>query len=1247
MTSGTYSFDPDLASDRKWPAYFDRKAIWADWNNNRLFTVQMNQDGTSYTDINRFLPNLPTARPHALQFGPDGALYMIEWGSGFNGNNTDSGIYRIDYVEGNRAPVARATANRTSGPAPLTVSFDGTSSFDADTGDATGLTYAWDFDGNGTTDATSAAASHTYEIAGNYTARLTVTDAAGRTGTTNIDITAGNSAPTVELVLPRDGGFFEFGDYVKYEVKVTDAEDGAIDCDRVVVQPGLGHDQHSHDYEQYRGCTGTLALPGDGGHVGANIFGTLKATYTDNGSGAAGALTGVDGVVLHTKHKEAEFFDATGRTGTGTGTPGVTVQSTTDAGGGQNVTGVDTGDWFRWDLMNLTGITGVSVRAASATAGATLEVRQGSPTGSTIATLTVPNTGGLQTYRDVSSTFTGASTASEPLYFVATTGGANVNFVEFIGRGITDNQPPTVTISASDTNGQAPLPVQFASTATDSDGDTPVTYAWSFGDGATSDQPDPNHTYTAPGKYVVSLTATDARGARTTRTLEVTVTQAQNICFSGRSDDFVGNALDTERWNRSVRVDQSLNVADGSLNIPITQGDIYQTTNTAPNIVLQDLPAGAFEVTTKLTLPAVRGYQQAGLVVYGDDNNYLKLVYSGRSTAAAGNKAENVIQFAKEVSGSATESNSTALGSAFPDTVWLRMTSPDGRVVTPSYSTDGATWLPVTTSNGTAAPRDLAGITAPKVGLMAVGSTVAAAADGVTAAFDYFTLTPDSTAVPCSPPCLVEDFSGTALDSDWSVVRPSGNLAVANGSVQVPLEATDLYQTINTARDLVLTDLPAGPFVATVKVSAPINRAYQQAGLLIYGDDDNYLKHVYQGRSADPDTGSNIIQTAKETAGAAVETNTAGLGGTSASSILLRLSSEDGQQVVGSYSTDGETWTPMASGYDLTGISNPRIGLLAAANQSAGAGITASFGWFTLGQDPGCGPGEEDPAGGEPVDSTAPTTTLTGPAATGESGWYATRPSFTLEAADGSAGSGIASIEYRVAGGPWTPYNAAVSVPGEGERLVEYRAVDQAGNVETIKSRTFKIDTVVPEVTATQAGGGTRTVTLAASDATSGVARIEYQLDESTQWTTYGSALSFDGPGAHVVRYRATDVAGNVSAVGTSTVLVEDVTGPEVAATVLGSYAGAVTDLAGDTVGGEATVVSTAEAGGHTTTATLALTGLDLVQRYESHLHIGSCGNFEGHYREDVDGAGPPAHEVGATNPGWLACGCAPRIKSD
>jgi hypothetical protein len=78
------------------------------------------------------------------------------------------------------------------------------------------------------------------------------------------------------------------------------------------------------------------------------------------------------------------------------------------------------------------------------------------------------------------------------------------------------------------------------------------------------------------------------------------------------------------------------------------------------------------------------------------------------------------------------------------------------------------------------------------------------------------------------------------------------------------MAGTDLYQTTNTTGDLVLRDLPDGPFQLVTKVTAPIDRQYQQAGLIIYGDDDNYIKLVAQGRSSSPAVASNIIQLTKE-----------------------------------------------------------------------------------------------------------------------------------------------------------------------------------------------------------------------------------------------------------------------------------------------------------------------------------------------------------------------------------------------
>ena len=103
--------------------------------------------------------------------------------------------------------------------------------------EGTSLTYAWDFDGNGTTDSTAANPTHTYTTAGNYNVRLTVTDQAGMTGVDTLVIVAGNTRPTVTIDIPEDGQFADFGDTVPYKITVTDPEDGTIDC-------AEGHAEH-------------------------------------------------------------------------------------------------------------------------------------------------------------------------------------------------------------------------------------------------------------------------------------------------------------------------------------------------------------------------------------------------------------------------------------------------------------------------------------------------------------------------------------------------------------------------------------------------------------------------------------------------------------------------------------------------------------------------------------------------------------------------------------------------------------------------------------------------------------------------------------------------------------------------------------------------------------------------------------------------------------------------------------------
>ncbi len=79
----------------------------------------------------------------------------------------------------NGAPTARAQARPATAKTGETVRFDGSGSFD-DRDAPEKLAYAWDFDGDGTEDATGREAAHAYDRAGGYDAKLTVTDSGGR-----------------------------------------------------------------------------------------------------------------------------------------------------------------------------------------------------------------------------------------------------------------------------------------------------------------------------------------------------------------------------------------------------------------------------------------------------------------------------------------------------------------------------------------------------------------------------------------------------------------------------------------------------------------------------------------------------------------------------------------------------------------------------------------------------------------------------------------------------------------------------------------------------------------------------------------------------------------------------------------------------------------------------------------------------------------------------------------------------------
>jgi glucose/arabinose dehydrogenase/PKD repeat protein/endonuclease YncB( thermonuclease family) len=172
-------------------------------------------------------------------------------------------------------------------------------------------------------------------------------------------------------------------------------------------------------------------------------------------------------------------------------------------------------------------------------------------------------------------------------------------------RYIEPNSPPTVVASSNVTNGLLPLTVNFSSAGTNDPNGRPLTYSWNFGDGATSTQANPSHTYTAAGTYNATLTATNNVPASASATVQITAGSrpptatissptastlyrvGDTINFSGSATDYDGSPIASDRLNWQVIVHhcpqgschihflQQATGANGSLLVPDHADDVY------------------------------------------------------------------------------------------------------------------------------------------------------------------------------------------------------------------------------------------------------------------------------------------------------------------------------------------------------------------------------------------------------------------------------------------------------------------------------------------------------------------------------------------------------------------------------------------------------------------------------------------------------------------------------------------------
>ncbi|MFF7319770.1 PQQ-dependent sugar dehydrogenase [Streptomyces albogriseolus] len=402
MGGPVYRYDADSASDVKFPEEYDGDFFAGEFGRRWIKRIETGGDGTVQS-INAFPWN--GTQVMDMAFGPDGALYVLDYGTGYFNGDHNSALYRIEHVTGGRAPVAQATADITSGVAPLEVAFSSAGTTDPD-GDT--LSYAWTF-GDGAT-STAADPSHTYTANGQYTATVKVTDPSGRSATASVRITVGNTAPTVRIDTPADGRIYDFGAAIPFRVTVTDPEDGAVDCSRVKVTFVIGHDSHGHPQTSATGCTGTLRTLADGEHdPNANIFGVVDAEYTDRGAGGQPALTTHDQHITQPSHRQAEHHGDSA---------GTQIIDKASAHGGRTVGEIHNGDWISFAPYSLDNASLFTARVSSAGSGGTIEIRAGSPAGTLLGTATVPVTGGWDIFRDVTAPLSGQPAASTTLHLV-------------------------------------------------------------------------------------------------------------------------------------------------------------------------------------------------------------------------------------------------------------------------------------------------------------------------------------------------------------------------------------------------------------------------------------------------------------------------------------------------------------------------------------------------------------------------------------------------------------------------------------------------------------------------------------------------------------------------------------------------------------------------------------------------------------------------------------------------------------
>ena len=447
-------------------------------------------------------------------------------------------------------PVASFVAVPLAGDAPLVVNFT-----DASSGEITSR--SWDF-GDGATSAETNP-SHTYSGAGTYTATLTVTGPGGSaTHTQEIVVSA--------VVVPAPVASFVAAPLTgeaPLTVQFTDASSGEITSRSWDFGDGAtsAETSPSHTYETAGEYTVTLMVSGPGGSVAitqeiavaAAAIPAPTASFTTSATGGEAPLT-----VSFADASSGEITSRSWDFGDGSSSAETSPSHTYSAAGTYTVT------------LTVTGSGGSATHTQSIEVTAPVLVLTAFFTSSAIsgdAPLAVDFTdassgeitsrswdfgdGGSSAETDPAHTYTAAGT-----YTVALTvngPGGSATHTQMIEVRLATIPAPVASFTASRLIGDAPLAVDF----TDASSGEITSRQWDFGDGGSSKEASPSHTYDVAGSYTVTLTVSGPGGS---------ATHAQKVVASTAGEPVPVLILNVEYF-----IDQDPGFGQG-VSVPVSAG---------------------------------------------------------------------------------------------------------------------------------------------------------------------------------------------------------------------------------------------------------------------------------------------------------------------------------------------------------------------------------------------------------------------------------------------------------------------------------------------------------------------------------------------------------------------------------------------------------------------------------------------------------------------------------------------------